>query len=705
MVGVVSPVSLGVVVVEGPIALTILFAGLGLGVELLRVFGVCGIDGDGAHPAAERLASRAANRLVVASGLGLGALSLIVLGAGVMGWMNRGVWIGVVGVLGARGILEVVRVVRGGNGTNARGGWIWVVPGVFFGLSLLCASLPPGILWPAEGNGYDVLEYHLGALRDYLDAGRVEFLPHNIYNNFPFGVEMLYLLGMILRGDPLRAGITAQLLHAMLGFLAAGATWCTVRAALRDAERSRRSAAHIAGIAVATCPFVLYVGALAYVENGLLLYTALALAAIIEAGRVDQSRPARWFALAGVMVGFAFGCKYIAAVQVVIPLGLAVFWVASRKRRGGGGVRSILNPHPGPLPRGEGIKALAAYGVAALLTMSPWLIRNAVNTGNPVFPLARSLFAEKAGVWNDDGAARWAEGHLPGPEHRSVGGRMKRLRGQVFRNPLYGPVMGIGGVALVAGLLRVLLPRSRSYDPPIGKPVREGESGAGDVRSCVVVCGVLLVGALSTWIGFTHLVDRFAMVALIPAAVLIAVVFGSLFSPLARRAIATLLVVANMGLMVYLLFSTSTFDLLKARDSVGITWFTEGEWPTHQHVPKLNEIVGGGGKVLMVADARRFYLDRGVDYCVVFNRNPFAEAAERMSPKDLIAWLRESGYTHVFVNWSEMARLRGSRYGFWKAIDGELFKRMMDAGLTVAAQFAFDQERAPYGTLYTIAPR
>ncbi len=645
-----------VVVTEAPLSLLILLAGTGLGLILLRV---CGISADSGLP-----------RLILATGIGLGAWSIIALLLGTLGIFYRPFWWIAVSVCAATSIPSLRELIREwGTGAQQERNPTdekraeqqivssWLVLPVVAGFSLVFASFPPGVFWPAEGNGYDVLEYHLGAVRDFLDAGRIAYLPHNVYSNFPFGVEMLYLMGMILRGDPLKAAFTAQLLHAMLGILAGVAVWCAARSALRDEVPARRSAAHVAGLIAVSCPMVLYVGALAYTENGLVLYAALALWAVFEGGRREQSHPMRWFALAGALAGFAFGCKYIAAPQVVIPLAIGALWAGRRV---------------------GAARALVVYGVGAALTMSPWLIRNAVNTGNPVFPLARTVFAEKAGIWNDDGAARWEDGHLPGPEHRSVGGRLERLWNQVLWNPLYGPVMGLGIVSALIWVVR-----------------RNSDANA--------VCVILLVGALVTWLAFTHLVDRFAMVALVPASILVAAVIGAAIPVVPRPLFSMAIVAANM-----LLFVFATFDMLKlvtARDSVGIKWFTEGEWPTHQHVPKLNEIVRGGGKVLMVADARRFYLDRGVDYFVVFNRNPFAEAAERMSAKELIVWLREQGYTHVFVNWSEMARLRGSRYGFWKSIDGELFKRMMDAGLTVAGQFAFDQERAPYGTLFAVSPR
>ncbi|MEZ6084911.1 MAG: hypothetical protein R3E58_13500 [Phycisphaerae bacterium] len=82
-----------------------------------------------------------------------------------------------------------------------------------------------------------------------------------------------------------------------------------------------------------------------------------------------------------------------------------------------------------------------------------------------------------------------------------------------------------------------------------------------------------------------------------------------------------------------------------------------------------------------------FYFQRAGDYCVVFNRNPFAEAVEdASSPEAVSDWLRKRGYTHVLVHYSEMQRLRGS-YGFWESITPSLFEQLVDAGLKGVAQF------------------
>ena len=103
----------------------------------------------------------------------------------------------------------------------------------------------------------------------------------------------------------------------------------------------------------------------------------------------------------------------------------------------------------------------------------------------------------------------------------------------------------------------------------------------------------------------------------------------------------------------------------------------------------------------MVGQAAAFYMPENVDYCVVFNRNPFAEAvgaADR--PEDVIHWLNSEGYTHVLVFWGEMRRLRNS-YGFWKEITPEVLLDLETVGLGVLENFYARPER-PYATLYEV---
>src|ERR1051325_2825332 len=143
IVAAISPAALRVILRDGPLAALILLSALGLGYLLIRVF---------------RLPLRG---LLFAQGIGLGALSLLMLGLRSLGLIERAS----VSILG---------------GPRRAVSWLWLTLLPFGGLALLVSTFPPGTLWPAEGNGYDVLEYHLAAPREYYEAGRIGFLPHNI---------------------------------------------------------------------------------------------------------------------------------------------------------------------------------------------------------------------------------------------------------------------------------------------------------------------------------------------------------------------------------------------------------------------------------------------------------------------------------------------------------------------------------------------
>ena len=68
----------------------------------------------------------------------------------------------------------------------------------------------------------------------------------------------------------------------------------------------------------------------------------------------------------------------------------------------------------------------------------------------------------------------------------------------------------------------------------------------------------------------------------------------------------------------------------------------------------------------------------------------------------IIDWLRERGYTHVFVRWDEISRLRRSRYGFPEAITPSLFEQLEDAGLARVEDYAMGENRPIYATLYAV---
>jgi hypothetical protein len=537
-------------------------------------------------------------------------------------------------------------------------------------MGLLSGTMPPGTLWPGEGNGYDVLEYHLGVPREYFEAGRISYLPHNIYSNFPFNVEMLYLSAIIVRGGPVEAALVANLLNVLLGMLAVAAVWLAGR-------EFGRGSGIVAGLVAASCPFLTYLCGVAYVENGMVMFAALSLAAVLRAGRLAGGRATKWIILAGLFCGLACGCKYTAIPAVLVPLTLATIWlgVAGRPRR---------------------LALPVVFVFATMATFGPWLVKNIAMTGNPVFPLAHSVFGERLGVWNEDGAARWGEGHLPAPEDRPWLRRLGRMWREVPGSTLFGPALVL---AVVAGGIGGLA-RWRRDKCAIKQPAEEEGAGAASLGAC----WLMLIVGVAVWLGWTHLVGRFAITLIVPAAVILGGTWQMLSRP-SRRVCGAVVLIGLLGLNTY-----TTYELLGGGPvsylQLGVFGRTDvmvdGKWPGMQHVPVLNALVAKGDRVLMVADARRFYIGRGADYCVVFNRNPFAEAAGRLTPPELMGWLREHPYRWVYVDWTEMHRLRTTRYGFWAGVDRDLFERLGGEGLRAVENFEMPGRKTPYGTLFEV---
>src|SRR6185295_8647672 len=110
-----------------------------------------------------------------------------------------------------------------------------------------------------------------------------------------------------------------------------------------------------------------------------------------------------------------------------------------------------------------------------------------------------------------------------------------------------------------------------------------------------------------------------------------------------------------------------------------------------------------GSRVLLVGDAKAFYFRTPVDYAVVFNVNPLGEIVRTSSgPVEMLSRMRAHGWTHLLVNWPEVARLRNSRYGFDPAVTPDLFDALCAAGLALTDSFTLSESDARYVELYAI---
>ena len=222
--------------------------------------------------------------------------------------------------------------------------------------------------------------------KEYFQAGRIAFLPHNVYTNMPFNVEMLHLLAMEVMGDWWWGGLAGQLLVAFFGPAAA------VLIAGTAIRAGSPRAGWIAALVYLSTPWVYRLAAIAYVEGPLCYYHAALIWAAFRGRGAEGGRSRRFWGLLGLLAGCGMGCKYTGLVSAVIPFGLFSLWDSWRKR----------SP-----------ALLGVYVIGWAIVMVPWLAKNVADTRNPVYPLAGRIFPSP--LWDPGREAKWQAAHGPRP--------------------------------------------------------------------------------------------------------------------------------------------------------------------------------------------------------------------------------------------------------------------------------------------------
>jgi hypothetical protein len=641
-----------------------------------------------------RLPRFSAAGLALAGGLGLSAWSLITLGLGLAGVLSQPLFIALL----AGGFLGGVFVDRQPNPTNAKSPcgtpreWHWGLPllilllvGPFVALMLLGAMLPP--------TDFDVLEYHLQGPKEFYQGGRVRMLPHNVYTSFPFLTEMLSLSGMVVRGDWYRGALVGQtVLMSFAVFTACGVLALTrqliERAGLTDG--SHRVDRHwspidlggwMAVLILLSTPWVYRISIIAYTEGALACY--ITLAALVFAMRFNRDSSessentptARWDLLLGLLTGSAAATKYPAVVTAVIPLGVALLWVHQR-------------------PTASWKRVFVAggwYSLGVLLTFGPWLLKNLVETGNPVYPLLWSIFG---GVSFDEATnIRWKAAHSP-PVW------LLERPGEILPD-LWGRLWD---VAILSDWQSPLLCGLAPLSLLIGR-VRRATRGVW----------IYVLWLFATWCWLTHRIDRF-WVPMIPLlAVLGGVGLGGLWLRLRDWSAQseTPGAVVLSGVWGVVLFAVVLFNLgfvstalcgnngylvterlvrFRARNS-SIRRITLPSEVYHLPTPK----------VLFVGEAAIFHAEFPVQYNTVFDDSLFIEWCFQASPgstgdglqlrpgPEVLATLHAKGIQLICVNWREVIRYRlpGS-YGFPDEVHPDRFDDLIEAGVLSKDVFGED---------------
>jgi hypothetical protein len=292
--------------------------------------------------------------LLFSTGLGLGFLSLGTLGLGLLGLLHRWLFWLLLVLLVAANSRRMTTIARN---LSSRRRWgkpsrLSMLLGTFLGVTFLLAlasTLTPPVEW-------DALVYHLAGPKTYIEAGRVLWVPDNFHLSFPALTEMLFLGGMLLKGD-----ILARLVHLTYGVLTVAAIYAFSR------KHFDGLVPLLAAVLFASMPTAVTIATWAYVDLALAFYAFMAFFAVIN--WLDTPQNSRWLLVAGILSGMAMSVKYTGLTSLVVA-SVLVLVTAFRTRT----------------DYRRWLVGLMVMIVVAVALASPWYLKNLAYTGNPVYP-------------------------------------------------------------------------------------------------------------------------------------------------------------------------------------------------------------------------------------------------------------------------------------------------------------------------------
>jgi hypothetical protein len=224
--------------------------------------------------------------------------------------------------------------------------WHWVLPLTMLVAPMLLLPLYPPVWW-------DETSYHLAYARFYVEHHSLALDPYLRYALNVHNINLLYSLSLLFYDD-----ILAHLFHASFAFLTALGIYSLGKMV------SGRKTGIIAALIFLLDPLVLHLMKTSYVDLGFTSFVFLSFYGLVMWSRSGRNN---WLYVAGFASGIAAGSKYMGII--LIPIFAA--WIVIEGRK---------------------VSPVVKYLALAVIFGSPWLIRNYVISGNPIFPLGSNIF-------------------------------------------------------------------------------------------------------------------------------------------------------------------------------------------------------------------------------------------------------------------------------------------------------------------------
>ena len=306
--------------------------------------------------------SNTLERICFSTALGLGGVILAALALGLghllYSWVLSAlvvIWVGI----GAKELIPALATIRAwirSTRLNVRSveAWVFVLAVVGFAFGLLRAMAPPH-------GSTDPLAYQLALPRIFLAKHYLSFEPTITGALYPTNMGLLYVLALAVRD-----GTVAQIWHWLMGVLT-----CVAIAGFCFRYLSKGAGIWAAAIFSFT-PVLVVFGPMGYVDLALCFFQFMAFWALFN---WVQSQDRKLLIVAALLTGLAMGVKHQGLATIFVGVLIVAGSSIARRRR--------------PI---DAIVDLVLFSCLAFAIVCPWYARSFAFAGNPVWPLANSLF-------------------------------------------------------------------------------------------------------------------------------------------------------------------------------------------------------------------------------------------------------------------------------------------------------------------------
>ncbi len=498
---------------------------------------------------------------------------------------------------------------------------------------------------------FDALVYHLGVPEQWIVRGGIQPLPNVFFSNLVMSMEMLYTGALMLGDEKLcRLLNVSMAVMTSLTVFAIGRRWF-----------DRRTGFWASGIFLTT-PLIIFNASISGADIASGFYATVAVMVALNQTLTDEDQiSSPW--LVGILTGAALSCKYTSAF-VLLPTWL-IYFVAKRMQQS-------------PI-RNEIYTAIKMIS-GTMLVLAPWLIKNLIITGNPVYPFLYHFLPTRAldiGKINELMAIGWKEFGL----HSWI---------QIIRLPwdltFYTPTMG----TYIGTVLLFLLPGYLF----LGIFIKQ--------RNIITKSLFIIVTlTLLLWVSQTRLV-RFAI-----SGIPLLVILGSVvlikheYSVIVNKTTARLciLILVGWGLLYSLGYSYPLWDPMGA--SLGLQsrelYLKQKLMTNYYPIANVINQLQKQSKIYVFGETRRYYFKRHITAPTAHDTNMLLKwLDESKSTIEIWRKLQESGHTHLYVHPQEAVRTRQFEPYRWTP---DALKRWQELMAQYVKKIAYSEQQALYEIL------